>query len=1249
MKKLLLFILTFILVYASRGYSSAEYPYIEPVVDFEENPTAENFALIDDPTAEQLYLLSDPQPNQFLLLSPQEQDFYIDRLFAADYSKSGNRLIARNFFYAASDNLNSHQEAFLIFLQEVEEVDINEFSSSGGLSLDTDDVLKGATGSVSLRDFKRGTLLSEKYNLLVRNSQFYIIPKGSNLEVPFTGDLHKDGEGKFALSYGSIDGKKIIGGKALSLDKEMKITGKAKSFSGVSFVSATHFDYAKDKNVLTLDRAEILSLDETTEVFLRGSAIIKNYDKIKGKLSVLQKSKCSINNFEISAGQKDVELKFQPEISEEVDKRFGDLSKEELPSVVFSDAVEVNGEVTVKVNEFDIRGNKYNVDPSSLSIQSIPNIDGRTYFKLGDQFKAGTGTFSQLVDIKKVLNSWYESKFDSSYFSEKEINDGEYNAATSGLVKLFQQEYNQQVLSKNKIAEDGQWGKGTFNSYTQLVGGSKLGTKNFVIESKSGGKSIVSYNSGQINIDTAGDVSFTTGNKHLDFDSENNQLYKVVGQSLAINLDSDVKLNFRDENGVIIDTVTAKAKDYTFNKLQGSICLECALADRLDLKKANCAGFVQQDTAINLLGTELADKKIDGESVLFKLGYYGSSWQMGRNIKGELVYKRETELSPEEQRLLFEVEKAANEKYRQFKGQGLSDKIITKRIRNDDITVNFPPDLKRKYEGQSLQKIHDKIFKQELTSFKVESLENDDYIGLYHYGSNYLGEASIKGQRKSGSDLDDSMENNRHTHSANGYWGEKTNLIYDYEKAPAQTLINFLKQNYELKNDASLSMLGIVYVQDPIDGNLRKTELASNGQFYFSSDLDSSRNPLPGKKRVIMLQDTEVEVQPYMVQHLDGRVYDEPLAKTIDGSNSLYMVKKPDEKLREEVLKQVGITSEMFPIQIKEKETVEEALRRVGVPENNLATLANHVRKVNGIIKNEPHVGDVILIPGGEEIKTSSGKLSMGIKLREEGIPNPEKWAEVIFASSPQRIKEYNLDPLQESDLAGLTAGIIQRESTWGTGPRYRIKSQIRDVILPDFVLSSTDAVGYSQVHVGTAQDLAQRFGEEFDVDELNTEEGSVKYAQRVLAQAFQLYAPSGRPLTREEKEIIAVTYNTGLMKPRNAALQVQLKDLGYIPEGTEPSGNIGPATTTGFLKLAQDIGYSITEPEIVNLMGQSQRNKFEQSKLYLALKERWKEKYKGEPKYAVMPQYSNERIHTGVITSKGYAEEVVATAEELI
>ncbi|MBI2151260.1 hypothetical protein HYU21_00865 [Candidatus Woesearchaeota archaeon] len=140
----------------------------------------------------------------------------------------------------------------------------------------------------------------------------------------------------------------------------------------------------------------------------------------------------------------------------------------------------------------------------------------------------------------------------------------------------------------------------------------------------------------------------------------------------------------------------------------------------MDLSGANCAGFVKRETAIGLVGTGLS------EEVAKELGYVGSSWILADNIKGDLLWKRESELSEEDQRLLFEVEKAAQEKYKELQAQGLSEKEVTKRLRNDDITTSFPDDLKQKYRGQSLQMIHDRVLGKEAL-FDVTQLENSDY------------------------------------------------------------------------------------------------------------------------------------------------------------------------------------------------------------------------------------------------------------------------------------------------------------------------------------------------------------------------------------------------------------------------------------------------------------------------------------------------------------------------------------------
>ena len=227
---------------------------------------------------------------------------------------------------------------------------------------------------------------------------------------------------------------------------------------------------------------------------------------------------------------------------------------------------------------------------------------------------------------------------------------------------------------------------------------------NIVIDSQ-GGSSIIDFDAKKgLSIDTYGNVVFGVGNKR--FQSKNNAVLKEMGRTTAAQLNTDVKINFYNRDGSVRESIEAKATDYASKNFKGDICLECALSSRMDLKSARCAEFIRRDLAIRLVGTELADEKIiDGKTVAEALGYTGSgSWRMGHNIQGDKVFKAEDTLPPEEKRVLFEVEKAVREKFNKLRAQNIPNEVIRKRLRNDDISLNLPPDLREKYRGKNLQK-----------------------------------------------------------------------------------------------------------------------------------------------------------------------------------------------------------------------------------------------------------------------------------------------------------------------------------------------------------------------------------------------------------------------------------------------------------------------------------------------------------------------------------------------------------------
>ena len=1202
-----------------------------------EKPTAKDFnqLSLEERTAARLQKIKNPTSQQInSLKNAEERKNYFRDL---DYSKPENRKIAHNYFTSVISNVNNNPGAFRTYLENFfgkgKGIDvIGEITGSlGGFS--KDGTLNSKIKSINLNDFKPGGL-KDKYAIAIVNGDIRLIDKKTRQTIEFTGQLINDGTGNIGINgIGSINGVKLKDGSSISVDKDGVISGEAKETNGVVFKKISAFKFDNKLKILTLDRVEIESVDAGAEMFLRGSVIIKEYGNIKGKLSALKNDKLLINNFDVITGNENAELRFKKgKTDEEV------ISKEKKPYVEFSESIVVNGEVKVKVNELGVRENKNNANKLSRSILNTPNINGRGWFRKGDEFKEGTENFDVLVDIKRVLNAWHEDQFNGPLLSEEEMSNGKYGDAAFELVKKFQEQYNRLNPGDN-IKLDGAWGKQTLEKFKQTISMPKLDSKNFVVDSKKGGKTIVSYSNGKIGIDTSGDVGFVVGNKK--FSNKNGDVYKQIGKSLATVMGSDVTINFRTEGGDIIDTIKAKPNDFSSNNLGGDFCIGCAVAKKMEMDKPRCAEYIQNIIGIPAVGSENA------EEFAAKLGFTGPTWRMAHNIVGETVYKREDELSGEDRRTLFEVEMAIRQRFDEMQSEGIDNLKIRERLRSDDISGLLPPDLKEKYGGQSLQQIHDGILLKK-ASYDIRNFEEGDYISLYHGGSKFSGTASLNGKTVPNDEklrtgkvygVEESMQNNRATHSASGYWGDSQDIIYDYSKNPQQTLSAFLMQTYGLKKVDSVGMLGNIFVED-VSGLLEEARLATDGQVYFSSDLDANGEPLQGRERIVMRDDTKIEVQPYMVHHLDGRAYNEPLAKAIDTKNSVYLIKRPDQKLREQTLKEFGITPDMENLQIREGETVTTALRRHGVPEAELPTAASVVARANKMNVGEPREGDVLKIPSKTVI--TSPQLTLKSALRSSGISNPDEWAGAISTSAADRLTESGIDPIHRRDLELLTAGILKRESNFGESNRARLKSLFD--LLPDSANPFVSR-GPAQIKVDTARGIAESFGENFDSDDLKTKEGSVKYAQRLLSQAIQYYSTPGQPLSQSQREMIAVTYNSGLLSPRNTALQSQLIDLGYISPGTQTTGNVGPATIEGLTRLARDESISLPPGGIPAVMGVSKKSQFENGKLYLRLKERWQNKMGKEAEYAAFPQYATERMHTGQITSKGYAEAVAGYA----
>lgn len=296
----------FVLFVFSSLVAAQDEPVYSPPIEFENEPTPERFMELEHPTADQLYLLPNPGPTEFNQLLPEQRGIYIDRLLQpGDYGpdKTGNRVIAVRFFSGSPDNIANHNEAFKVYLENVKNIDIVEVRG-GGISLSSDGrKLSSSDASINLNDFdiKKNPLLGKQYKLSILDGKIYLSPKGSALLIPVKGDI-KGSNGKLTLNDGSIDGMTIVLGTELSIDKNRILKGKAKEFNGVSFLfHETPFQYTKDKNLLTLDGAEITSVDKDVEFFVQGSTVIKkeNLGNIKGNIKIKGGDSVSISEVNV--------------------------------------------------------------------------------------------------------------------------------------------------------------------------------------------------------------------------------------------------------------------------------------------------------------------------------------------------------------------------------------------------------------------------------------------------------------------------------------------------------------------------------------------------------------------------------------------------------------------------------------------------------------------------------------------------------------------------------------------------------------------------------------------------------------------------------------------------------------------------------------------------------------------------------------------------------------------------------------
>ena len=262
---------------------------------------------------------------------------------------------------------------------------------------------------------------------------------------------------------------------------------------------------------------------------------------------------------------------------------------------------------------------------------------------------------------------------------------------------------------------------------------------------------------------------------------------------------------------------------------------------------------------------------------------------------------------------------------------------------------------------------------------------------------------------------------------------------------------------------------------------------------------------------------------------------------------------------------------------------------------------------------------------------TSVNCIGFDIKniLRINGVSDSETFGEVITSSSLERQKEFRIPENQLPYFVGVTNAIIKRESNFGDSEFYTLEK------LFPYPYST---LGYMEVSMANVKEFSDYFKEETPSKKAMFDaENSIKYGQRFLAKIFKIYAPEEEILTTQKVALIAAAYNSGSYTPRNAALQEQLQELGYIPGDTALTGNIGSATTKAITDFIED--YEIGgDPITYVTMMRDQPDKFENTKLYNLIKREYQKKTGEVPEYAIIPNIQT-KDYRGARTVQGYAD----------
>ncbi|MBI5390821.1 peptidoglycan-binding protein, partial [Candidatus Woesearchaeota archaeon] len=559
-----------------------------------------------------------------------------------------------------------------------------------------------------------------------------------NEKIPFTGSLRMDKNAKATVD-GTIAGRKVVGEK-LVIKKDGAFTGQITYFEGASFSSAPAMF---DGSVLTLNGAELTSLESGTKINVEGKIEYAPKGILQGSLNVPKGKKLDIAGVKIDSTATDVEVPFGSSIIS--------------PNVVRIYAFEgASGDVSKTV---EMKGNGFTatLSPSALFAKEdkeavyIP-LHQRGYYRMGDSPPDGTPENEAIRRIQEIVGI--------------SSPDGKYGPVTTAKVEAWQ--------TAHGLVNDGKFGESSLNA--------ALGSDDTLSVSPNGGSASLTMGKNGLKMKFQGESTFSVGDKEINFDGKN--VYSTfISQSLDHQLNVPAEITFLNEEGNQLGgKVRISATKTQFSNIQETDLARACAMSGVSMKSASCAA----STSIIFDQQAPTGQKYSwgSPSLSTAAGTVGDGWEMSHNMVergGKRVFFSEDSLSQEEKQKLGDMRSRMQAEYQtgiqQISVASDSPEYQQKKTE----LIKSISERYREEEGQILnQHIPSPVF-----------VEQGDVISMYYQKSNFLAEAMVNGK-----------DEQKNTHV--GVVKSFENEVYDIPRGETQSPVDYLRQKLGLKNTDSM-------------------------------------------------------------------------------------------------------------------------------------------------------------------------------------------------------------------------------------------------------------------------------------------------------------------------------------------------------------------------------------------------------------------------------------------------------------